>query len=363
MRQRTASRMSCSTCRRRLLRLKASMRNRMAAHSMGRRRCRQSRWMMIGMDIPTAPATASHVVTKVIRGDSTGAGGGTIQVAADRRESLESSMPSESSPSDLWNLVSRGQPIDANSLLSAIQQTAETAQPLDYRTRLLMHEGLAALACRWGREALLRRLNGGAAAARMGDLLDARFEETGFPTLGRRLMDATRPETVLQFLRELGERLQAPARIDIGGSTALILAGLLSRATEDIDVVDEAPEPIRSDHALLRSLSERYGLALTQVHQVPPARWWERAKPLGDFGRLEARLVDPVDIFTGKLFSRREKDLDDLRALAPRLDRARIEERVRSSAAGLMAEPGLRQNAARNWRVVYGGELPRVASA
>lgn len=267
------------------------------------------------------------------------------------------------SPSDLWNLVSRGQPIDANSLLSAIQQTAETAQPLDYRTRLLMHEGLAALACRWGREALLRRLNGGAAAARMGDLLDARFEETGFPTLGRRLMDATRPETVLQFLRELGERLQAPARIDIGGSTALILAGLLSRATEDIDVVDEAPEPIRSDHALLRSLSERYGLALTQVHQVPPARWWERAKPLGDFGRLEARLVDPVDIFTGKLFSRREKDLDDLRALAPRLDRARIEERVRSSAAGLMAEPGLRQNAARNWRVVYGGELPRVASA
>lgn len=176
-------------------------------------------------------------------------------------------------------------------------------------------------------------------------------------------MDATRPETVLQFLRELGERLQAPARIDIGGSTALILAGLLSRATEDIDVVDEAPEPIRSDHALLRSLSERYGLALTQVHQVPPARWWERAKPLGDFGRLEARLVDPVDIFTGKLFSRREKDLDDLRALAPRLDRARIEERVRSSAAGLMAEPGLRQNAARNWRVVYGGELPRVASA
>ncbi|MCL4210411.1 MAG: hypothetical protein HRU76_05415 [Phycisphaeraceae bacterium] len=273
-------------------------------------------------------------------------------------------MPSESSPSDLWNLVSRGQPIDANSLLSAIRQTAETAQPLDYRTRLLMHEGLAALACRWGREALLRRLNGGAAAARMGELLDARFEETGFPTLGRRLMDATRPETVLQFLRELGERLQSPARIDIGGSTALILAGLLSRATEDIDVVDEAPEPIRSDHALLRSLSERYGLALThfQSHYLPTG-WSERAKPLGRFGKLEARLVDPVDIFTGKLFSRREKDLDDLRALAPRLDRARIEDRLRTSMAGLLAEPGLRENATRNWRVVYGGELPRVASA
>lgn len=268
-------------------------------------------------------------------------------------------MPSESSPYGLWNLVSRGQPIDANSLLSAIRQAAEADEPLDYRTRLLMHEALAALAARWGRQSLLGRLNGGPVAAQLRDLLDARFEETGFPTLERRLMDATRPETVLQFLRELGDRLESPARIDIGGSTALILAGLLSRSTEDIDVMDEAPAAIRSNHALLRSLSERYGLALThfQSHSLP-AGWSDRTTSLGRFGKLEARLVDPVDIFTGKLFSRREKDLDDLRALAPRLDRARIEERLRNSAAGLMAEPGLRESARRNWRVVYGGELP-----
>ena len=76
-------------------------------------------------------------------------------------------------------------------------------------------------------------------------------------------MDAIQPETVLQFFRELGMQLPTPSSINVGGAIALILANKISRATEDVDVVDEVPADIRSRHALLESLAKRYGLHLT----------------------------------------------------------------------------------------------------
>jgi hypothetical protein len=69
-------------------------------------------------------------------------------------------------------------------------------------------------------------------------------------------------------------------------------------------------------------------------------------------------LVDPLDIFVGKLFSARTKDLDDLRALASQLDRNEIVARLRSSAPKLLGEPKLKANAEKNWYIVYGDQLP-----
>jgi hypothetical protein len=172
-------------------------------------------------------------------------------------------------------------------------------------------------------------------------------------------MEQTNPDVFLQFLRELGDGTRELSRLEIGGSGALILAGLLRRATEDINAVDEVSAAIRSDHALLDSLAKRYGLRLThfQSHYLPQG-WRGRLHSLGRFGALDVLLVDASDIFVRKLLSNREKDLDDLRVLATTIDRNALAIRLRDSAQSLLAEPTLRQNAARNWYIVYGEQLP-----
>jgi hypothetical protein len=145
----------------------------------------------------------------------------------------------------------------------------------------------------------------------------------------------------------------------VGGSSALILLDLLSRKTEDIDVVDELPVSVRAEHALLQQLVARYGLRLAhfQSHYLPQG-WQQRLRSFGRFGRLDVHLVDPIDIFVGKLFSSRMKDRDDLRALSPQLDRSAIVDRLSSSANTLAADPTLKANAENNWYIVYGQQLP-----
>jgi hypothetical protein len=173
------------------------------------------------------------------------------------------------------------------------------------------------------------------------------------------MADATDPRTVLQFLREVGERVRISSRLDIGGSSALILRALLSRATEHIDVVDEVPEAIRVEHDFLNHLTSRYGLRLThfQSHYLPTG-WDRRVESLGRFGKLDVFLVHPIDIFVGKLFSKRPKNRDDSRILLPLLQRSLIEERLRSSALALMSDPILRADAEKNWYILFGEPLP-----
>src|SRR5438552_3985685 len=81
-------------------------------------------------------------------------------------------------------------------------------------------------------------------------------------------------------------------------SAALILQGYLSRATDDIDVVDEVPAEIRSLHALLQDLRKRYGfhLAHFQSHYLPTG-WEQRLHSLEPFGNLQIHLVDIYDVF------------------------------------------------------------------
>jgi hypothetical protein len=259
---------------------------------------------------------------------------------------------------DLWTLARGGQGIDAESLAAALELQVQRP-PLDFRTTLLIRDGMDGLEMYWGRRRLLDWLNRSPARDRLNEIRRLDLGKPGFPTLGRRIMDAIKPDVVLQFLREIGSHVSQPLRIEVGGAIALILSGNLSRHTDDIDIVDEVPAELRNQHALLDELARRYGLQLThfQSHFLP--RGWERrVKSLGRFGQLEVFVVDTCDVFVGKLFSQRAKDLDDLRVLAPQLNEATIEQRVRESASSLVSDASLAQNARHNWYILFGSLFP-----
>jgi hypothetical protein len=255
-------------------------------------------------------------------------------------------------------LALSGQPIDADSLASAIEyEILHAGQGLDFRTRLLIRDSLNALNAHWGSTEINNRLS--RCGQQLNAIRDEDLGEPGFPSLAHRIMESTKSETVLQFLRELGTNCPQPTRLEIGGAIAGILTGMLSRHTEDIDIVDEIPVIIRSQHDKLHELADRYGLSLThfQSHFLPTG-WQNRLRPFDRYGNIEVFLVDPADLFIGKLFSPRAKDRDDLRAMALQLDKTSLENRLRESAAALRAEPRLAQFAADNWYIVYGQPLP-----
>jgi hypothetical protein len=219
---------------------------------------------------------------------------------------------------------------------------------------------LQALKSAWGEDRFLVWLAGSSCQQALLEISNEDMGPPGFPSLANRIMEPTRTNTVVQFLRELSQNVGAPTTITIGGSVSLILVGMLTRKTDDIDVVDEVPVHIRSQHDLLESLAKRYGLRLThfQSHYLPRG-WDTRAHIFMTFRTLEVRLVDPCDIFLSKLFSPREKDRDDLRELARCLDKQSVADGLIKTAAALAKEEKLRQNAERNWFVVYGESLPR----
>jgi hypothetical protein len=258
---------------------------------------------------------------------------------------------------DLWTLVRQSSTVDPEDLFRAIELEACRSNH-DFRTRLLLRDSFVALSARWGRDGAIARLST-IAASTIRAILAENLGDPGFPTLESRLMQRTEPETMLQFLRELGACAQQDARIYVGGSGALILTGLLRRGTDDLDAVDEVPISLRNQHELLDSLAARYGLRLTHFRShFLPAGWEQRVRSLGKFGKLDVHLVDPADIFLSKLFSAREKDLDDLRVLAPALGRSNLEARLNSHCGTLLGESSLRANADRNWYIVFGDRLP-----
>jgi Nucleotidyltransferase of unknown function (DUF6036) len=263
-------------------------------------------------------------------------------------------------PTDLWTLVSYRPSIDPTDLASAIEAQI-ASNDLDSRTRLLIRDSVRGMEQVWGVERFGRWLAESAFANQIREILLTQHDPPGFPSLARRLMDRTKPETVAQFLRELGARIHQPARVYVGGSISLILSAGLSRHTEDIDLVDEVPAPLRNEHELLDELSARYGLRLGhfQSHFLP-AGWESRASSYDKFGPLEVYLVDPYDVLVGKLMSNRGKDRDDLRLLLPQLDRSILTARL-PSASALLNEPDLKKNAVENWYIIFGQPLPYEA--
>jgi hypothetical protein len=263
---------------------------------------------------------------------------------------------------DLWT-ITWGRPcVDPDALATAIE--AQVAQDdLDFRTRLLIRDSVNALRQHWGDQRMRLWLDASRQRQAIEAILRTDLGPVGFPSLASKLMKPVDPERVLELLREVGHSLRNRARLAIGGSIALILAGHLSRATEDIDVVDELPPEIREQHGLLADIARRYKLHLAhfQSHFLPGG-WDKRLRSLGVLGNLEVHLVDPLDVFLSKLFSPRNKDLDDLRLTKSQFDKAQLSERLLQSCGALIAESQLRTNAERNWYVLFGDPLPAQSS-
>lgn len=256
---------------------------------------------------------------------------------------------------DLWTLTQTRPALDPVELAQAIELQVREPE-CDYRTRLLVREASLALERFWGRDRFERWLE--EVDGKVRAFVAEEFAEVGFPSLANRVQVTTKPDDIRSFLRELGGALRTSVRVIIGGSSSLILAGLIHRHTEDIDLVDEVPEPLRALRQQLQKLEAEYQLVLAhfQAHYLPE-RWESRVRSLGSFGKIEAFTVDPLDITIGKLMSRREKDRGDLRILARHFSRDELALRLVDCGAHFR-DDSLRAAAQHNWYVLFGEDLP-----
>ncbi len=260
---------------------------------------------------------------------------------------------------DLWGIYYTRQHLDPGDLTQAIEDQVRSGD-LDYRTRLLIRESLDALRAYWGEQRLANWIGASPVREALQKICEEHFEEEcGFRSLRRRVMDVTRPETVKEFFREIGRHLNKPLRIEVGGSIACILTGYLSRKTEDVDVVNEVPAEIRSQHKLLEQLHERYDLEMGhfQSHYLPSG-WQARLHSQAPFGPLQVYLVDVYDVFLSKLVSIREKDKSDLSRLKPQLDKDILTRRLKETMQSMLAAPDLNERAKENWYILFGEPLP-----
>jgi hypothetical protein len=259
---------------------------------------------------------------------------------------------------DLWTLVRTRPQIDPGDLADAVREQAKEAD-LDYRTRLLIRDSVEALKSYWGTKRVAVWLADSQEAARIESICREPFDKVGFPSLRRRLMDKTEPETIQQFLRDLGRRLKGQHRVYVAGSVALILPGFLTRHTEDIDVVGEVPKEIRDDHAMVDALQELYGLHLghVQPHYYPKG-WLDRSHSLASYGRLQVFLLDVYDVFLSKLFSVRDKDMGDMRVLMPQLNKDTLVRKFKETAGDFLASQREKESATVNWKILFGEDLP-----
>lgn len=260
---------------------------------------------------------------------------------------------------DLWSLVRGGPQIDPNDLAEAVvHQAAE--ESLDYRTRLLIHDSVDALREYWGGPRVERWLTDCPQHDKIEAICEDKYEDVGFPSIRKRLMEKTDPKTIEQFFRELSRKVRKDLRLQVGGSITLIATGMLTRRTDDVDVVDEVPKELREQQDFIEDLHRRYGLLLTHFQQhYLPSGWSNRLQYHDSYGDLHVYFVDPIDIFLGKLTSIRTKDLDDLRMLAPQLDKAVITQRLKDTMQSALAAEGLMERAKHNWYILFGEELPQ----
>ncbi len=262
----------------------------------------------------------------------------------------------------LWNLLARPT-IDPATLARAIE-TVVVEPNLDWRTLQLVKEGWAALEESIESGSLNDYLLAGS-SSQIAEEIRARSEDARnthcdvrFPSLNERLTPHLSPTTIRQFLRELGSAIAHPVIITMGGAASLVLRGLLSRATEGVDVVDEVPAEIRDEREILQELSVRYGLHLTHFHShYLPRDWESRTIDFGTFGKIQVRLIDVLDIIAGKVYSARPKDLDDFRVLSLNLNNEELRQRVLQGSSTLISSDQDRRQAVTNWYIVYGDDL------
>jgi hypothetical protein len=255
---------------------------------------------------------------------------------------------------DPWRLV-WGQPyIDSRTLAAAIEQDLQREPHPDFRTRLLVRDAAVALRSYWGSRRFAQWLAASPVGPRIREILDEDLGETGFPAIRRRLVDSIDSTRLRRIFELLGRTIHDRIEVHIAGSIPTLIKGLTARPTGDIDLVDEVPEEIRRQRAVLRKIETDFGLKLghVQSHYLP-AHWQDRRQWLGDFGGLRVYLVDEYDIFISKLSSKKEKHQSDLGVLALKLDKETARHRLLTAGRHFLDDPKLRPQIEENWRFIF----------
>jgi hypothetical protein len=255
---------------------------------------------------------------------------------------------------DPWELV-WGQPyIDSQTLATAIEEDLQRNPDPDFRTKLLVRDAARAIKSFWGPKKFGRWLEESPPGETIAALLRENLGKVGFHFIRRRLVANVTREQIEQILELLGHPIHERLEINIAGSIPTLLEGLTFRPTDGIDFVNEVPKQIRKQKAAVDQIKTKYGLLLghVQSHYLP-ANWMSRRQYLGDFGGIRAYLVDPSDIFVSKLSSKQEKHKDDLRVMAPKLDRHKVKQRLLVDGKAFLEDPKDRATIEENWRFIY----------
>lgn len=264
---------------------------------------------------------------------------------------------------DLWSMIWNQHWLPPEELWQKVQRAA-IEPDLDSRSQLLIRDCLNALAIRIGDSQLRERIRATHDPARIDHLWSAHFDEPGFPSLENRIVEPLSQPNIDRFFTYLGGRLRQPTTIIVGGSISLMLAGIIARQTEDVDVVDDIPDPIRRDHQLMDDLRATQKLSLGHFasHYLPEG-WEGRVKYYQHFDRLTVKLIDPLDVLVGKVFSLRNKDLLDLQEAWAKLDQAEFRSRLERFTRGLRTVGYLAERSKLNWKVLTGeADLPPLIS-
>jgi Nucleotidyltransferase of unknown function (DUF6036) len=256
--------------------------------------------------------------------------------------------------SDPWELV-WGQPyIDSQSLAAAIEGDLKRNPHLDFRTRLLVGDAARALRSFWGSRKFARWLEKSPVGETIHTVLKENPGRVGFHFIRRRLVTVVTKDQIEQIFELLAQEVRERVEVTIAGSVPTLIRGLTARPTDAIDFVNEVPAQIRNQKKAIDLIKSKYGLLLghVQSHYLP-ANWMNRRQYLGEFGRVRVYLADVYDIFVSKLSSNQEKHKDDLRVMAPKLDRLTAKRRLKGDGKAFLESPAERATIEENWRFIY----------
>lgn len=255
---------------------------------------------------------------------------------------------------DPWELI-WGQPyIDSETLAAAIERDLGNTPEPDFRTRLLVRDAARAIRSFWGKKRFAQWLARSPVGRQIGEILRESLGKPGFRHIRRRLVATIQKDDVERVFELLGQGVHERVEVYIAGSIPTLLEGLTYRPTDDIDFVNEVPAELRGQRAALNQIKAKYGLSLghVQSHYLP-ANWKNRRRFFGDFGGIRVYLVDSYDVFISKLASNQEKHKDDLRVMAPKLDKEKVKRRLLEDGKLFLENPYDRPKIEANWHFIF----------
>jgi hypothetical protein len=253
-----------------------------------------------------------------------------------------------------WELV-WGQPyIDSKKLATAIEGDLKGNPTPDFRLRLLIRDVARALSSYWSKREFSRWLRASPVGDKVNAILREKLGKPGFRYLRRRFVAAPGKDELEQIFELLGRGIHDRVEVTVAGSIPTLVDGLTQRPTDDIDLVNEVPPEIRNQRTVLKQIQTKYGLSLGHVQEhYLPRNWKERRQFLGDFGGLRVYLADVYDVFVSKLSSKQERHQDDLRVMAPRLDKEKARGRLLTDGKGFLESARDRSTIETNWRFIF----------